>query len=242
MAVRCFGPLRPILMVLTAFFVLAQLGSSQAACLGSGTNLPPNVIANLQANPGSLFQSPQGAPLGNAELISKVRDLATSDKAALKVIIDALKFASADEQSAIGTALGQAAQACLVPDPDLCGRNPGGAGGFHRPKRDPGVLGGDRKRPDRSRRWWRRRRCRRWRGRRWRRYRRHRVLRVADRGGGTAEGRWRWRWQRDRHHVDASSVSGTAPTTITAGTVTTPTTTTTTTTTLVTNVGTSVSP
>ena len=70
MAARWFGPIRPMLTVLTVLFVLVQLSTLQAACLGSGANLPPDVLAKLQSNPGSLFQNAQGAPLGNAELIS----------------------------------------------------------------------------------------------------------------------------------------------------------------------------
>ena len=113
MTVRCLGSARPIL---TVFFVLAQACASQAACFGSGTHLAPDEIAKLEANPRGLFVNAQGAPVSEAEIVSKVRDLATADKAALKPILEALKFASSEEKSAIGTALGQAAQACLATD------------------------------------------------------------------------------------------------------------------------------
>jgi hypothetical protein len=113
MTVRCLGSARPIL---TAFFVLAQACASQAACFGPGTHLTPQEIAKLQVNPRGLFVNAQGGPLSEAEIVSKVRDLVTGDKAVLKPILEALKFASSEEKSAIGTALGQAAQACLTTD------------------------------------------------------------------------------------------------------------------------------
>jgi len=114
MAVRCLGPARPATFFLTAFVVLVQVCLAQADCLVAGKKLSPEELSKLQGAPASLFLNAQGGTLGNAELISKVRDLVTSDKAALKVIIEALKLASAEEKAAIGTALGQAAQACLT--------------------------------------------------------------------------------------------------------------------------------
>jgi hypothetical protein len=114
MAVTFLQPVRPVLFVLIAWFVLAQVGSTHADCLSPGASVGRDEIAKLQGNPVSLFVNGQGAPLGNAELISKVRDLVTADKAALRTVIDALKLADPAEKSAIGTALGQAAQACLT--------------------------------------------------------------------------------------------------------------------------------
>jgi hypothetical protein len=104
------------LVALTVLLMVAQSSPSRADCLRPDSQLSPQELAKLQANPAGIFLNAQGGTLGNAELISKVRDLVRSDKAALKVIIDALKFASAEEKSAIGTALGQAAQACLGTD------------------------------------------------------------------------------------------------------------------------------
>jgi hypothetical protein len=116
MAVRCLEPAPPLLLVLIAWFVLAQVCSSQAACLAPGARLAPDEIAKLQANPKAIFLNSEGGPAGNAEIISKVRELVTTDKAALAPILEALKFAGTEEKSAIGTALGQAAQACITPD------------------------------------------------------------------------------------------------------------------------------
>jgi len=114
MAIKCLGPGRPAICFLTAFVVLVQVCLAQADCLVAGKKLSPEELSKLQGAPASLFLNAQGGTLGNAELIAKVRDLVTSDKGALKLMTEALKLASAEEKSAIGTALGQAAQACLA--------------------------------------------------------------------------------------------------------------------------------
>jgi hypothetical protein len=76
-----------------------------------------DLIAKLQANPAQIFIDADGNTLTVAALISAVRDLVVAEKTALKPIIAALKLASSEEKSAIGTALGQAAQAVLKSDP-----------------------------------------------------------------------------------------------------------------------------
>jgi hypothetical protein len=96
------------------WLVLVHADTAQAACLSPGAQVAPDEIAKLKASPAALFVTPQGGPVSNAELISKVRDLVTADKAALAPIVEALKFASPAEKSAVGTALGQAAQECLT--------------------------------------------------------------------------------------------------------------------------------
>ena len=116
MAVKRVKPARPVLPLLAVWFVLAQVCESQAVCFTTGGHLPPEQLAALERSAASLFLNAQGGPLGLAELITKVRDLVTSDKAALKQVMEALKFATAEEKAAIGTALGQAAQACLSTD------------------------------------------------------------------------------------------------------------------------------
>ena len=105
-----------LLLVLAACFVLAPACSAQADCFRSGAQLAPDQIAKLRANPGAIFVNAHGDPASDAEIVSKVRDLVTNDKAALKPVLEALKFASVNEQSAIGTVLRQAAQACLTTD------------------------------------------------------------------------------------------------------------------------------
>jgi hypothetical protein len=116
MTVRCVEPVRTVLLLLIAWFELAQVSSSQAACFSPGAYLAPDEIAKLQANLGVRFVNVQGGPVSDPEIVFKVRDLVTTDKAALKLILEALKFASPNEKLAIGTALGQAAQRCLTTD------------------------------------------------------------------------------------------------------------------------------
>jgi hypothetical protein len=84
------------------------------------TPSPPSradIIAKLQTNPARIFLDASGNTLTVAALISAVRDLTVADKNALKPIVEALKLASTEEKSAIGTGLGQAAQALLKTDP-----------------------------------------------------------------------------------------------------------------------------
>jgi hypothetical protein len=114
MDARCFLPARPVFFISIAWLFLVQVGLARADCLGAGGALPPDQVAKLQTNPAGIFLNAQGSPMGNAELITRVRDLVTAEKAALKAVIEALKLANAEEKSAIGTALGQAAQACLT--------------------------------------------------------------------------------------------------------------------------------
>jgi hypothetical protein len=114
MAVRCSDIVRSLLLAWMLCLVLVHADTAQAACLSPGAQVAPDELAKLKASPAALFVAPQGGPVSNAELISKVRDLVTTDKAALAPIVEALKFASPAEKSAIGTALGQAAQECLT--------------------------------------------------------------------------------------------------------------------------------
>ncbi|MBV9985228.1 hypothetical protein [Bradyrhizobium sp.] len=113
--------------MLLRFFQLALAAVLCAACLGVFTvrdasavtadgQSRSDVIAKLRANPAQIFLDADGNTLTVAALISAVRDLVIADKAALTPIIAALNLASAGEKSAIGTALGQAAQALLKTD------------------------------------------------------------------------------------------------------------------------------
>jgi hypothetical protein len=114
--------------MLLRFFRLALAAVLSVACLGVFTvrdaraaaadgQSRSDLIAKLQANPAQIFLDADGKTLTVAALISAVRDLVIADKAALKPIIAALNLASAEEKSAIGTGLGQAAQALLKTDP-----------------------------------------------------------------------------------------------------------------------------
>ena len=117
MAPRSFDPTRAILSVLSAGFLLAQIGAANA--VGSGASGPSRTdeLAKFHADPKTLFLNDQGRPASNPELISNVRELVITDKTSLAPVIEDLKLASAEEKSAIGTGLGQAAQAVLRTDP-----------------------------------------------------------------------------------------------------------------------------
>jgi len=112
------------------FFHLALAAALCAACLGvwpvrdaraltTDSQSRSDLIAKLQTNPAQIFLDGDGQTLTVAALISAVRDLVVAEKTALKPIIAALKLASSDEKSAIGTGLGQAAQAVLKTDPSF---------------------------------------------------------------------------------------------------------------------------
>ena len=64
-------------------------------------------INQFLANPAQVLQQ---YPNGGAQLISLIRDVAVSHPEALQTITGLLPGASADQQSAIGSGLGQAAQ------------------------------------------------------------------------------------------------------------------------------------
>jgi hypothetical protein len=117
MAPRSLDLSRTFLSVLSAGFLLAQIGAAHAVGSGASGASRADEIARFQADPKTIFFNDQGRPASNPELISNVRELVIADKADLKPVIEQLKLASADEQAAIGTALGQAAQAVLRTDP-----------------------------------------------------------------------------------------------------------------------------
>ena len=99
---------------------LLMVPPDRANAATSDTPSPPSradIIAKLQTNPAQIFLDASGNTLTVAALISAVRDLTVADKNALKPIVEALKLASTEEKSAIGTGLGQAAQALLKTDP-----------------------------------------------------------------------------------------------------------------------------
>ena len=117
MAPRSFDLSRTFLSVLSAGFLLAQIGAAHAVGSGASGASRADEIAKFQADPKTIFLNDQGKPASNPELISNVRELVIADKTDLKPVIEELKLASAEEQSAIGTGLGQAAQAVLRTDP-----------------------------------------------------------------------------------------------------------------------------
>ena len=88
-------------------------GIAQAACYGPAQVLPQQTVDQFLAGPAQfLSQYPDGGP----QMISLVRDLAASNPAALPAIIALLATANANQATAIGTGLGQAAQVCVRTD------------------------------------------------------------------------------------------------------------------------------
>ena len=98
---------------------LLALPVSEANAVTTEAPSRADLIAKLQASPAQIFLDADGKSLTVGALISTVRDFVVSDKNALRPIIEALKLASTEEKSAIGTGLGQAAQALLKTDAAL---------------------------------------------------------------------------------------------------------------------------
>jgi hypothetical protein len=90
--------------------------SASAACYAPDQQLPAQAVSDFMGNSGQLLQDPKNAA-GGAEMISLVRDLVASNPATLPLVIALIGSASPAQQTAIGTALGQAAALCLRPDP-----------------------------------------------------------------------------------------------------------------------------
>jgi hypothetical protein len=91
-----------------------SVGIAQAACYGPEQQLPQATVDQFLGSTPADFLSrfPDGGPL----MISLVRDLAASNPAALPAIIALLASANANQATAIGTGLGQAAQVCVRTD------------------------------------------------------------------------------------------------------------------------------
>jgi len=97
---------RIVIIVFATLISTLQAGAAQ---------LRPKSVAEFIANPAQLLQRYPG---GGAGLISMIRDLAVSERATLPIIIGLLANASPDQVVAIGTGLGQAAEASLTLHPD----------------------------------------------------------------------------------------------------------------------------
>jgi hypothetical protein len=103
---------RPLLSLALAGFLVFHSGASMA----QNAPLTPQQVSQFVANPASALAA---NPNGGGRLVSYVRDLLLSDRTTLQAIIALLATANADQQSAIGSGLGQAAQALASTDPDL---------------------------------------------------------------------------------------------------------------------------
>lgn len=102
--------LRATAVALAAGFICLQSPGQMAMA----ATLTPQQISQFQANPAAaLAQYPDGGP----ELVSLIRDLMLTDPATLNSIMGMVPTAKPGQQSAIGTGLGQAAQALVRTNP-----------------------------------------------------------------------------------------------------------------------------
>jgi hypothetical protein len=92
------------ILQLAAGAVAAMVMFASAAVAQTNTN---QAINQFLANPAQVLQQ---YPNGGAQLISLIRDVAVSHPEALQTITGLLSGATTDQQSAIGSGLGQAAQ------------------------------------------------------------------------------------------------------------------------------------
>lgn len=92
-----------------ALLLLSASSAAKAACVSPA---PANAAAvqAFTSSPASLLSA---NPNGGAALISAIRNLAVSDRAAISGITTLISSANPDQMSAIGTALGQATNLCL---------------------------------------------------------------------------------------------------------------------------------
>jgi hypothetical protein len=94
--------------------VVASGNVVRAACYAPNQQVAQPVIDKFLLDPAQILLD---NPNGGAGLISSIRNLAASNPNTLPAIIALLSNANNEQKVAIGTALGQAAQACLRPDP-----------------------------------------------------------------------------------------------------------------------------
>ncbi|HWM46419.1 MAG TPA: hypothetical protein VNR11_05835 [Xanthobacteraceae bacterium] len=98
---------------LAAVLVSLSLGTAWGACYAPAQQLPSQTISGFTSNPNEVLSR---YPNGGAQMISYIRDLAASDPATLAGVIGLLGTANRDQQSAIGSGLGQAARICVRSD------------------------------------------------------------------------------------------------------------------------------
>jgi hypothetical protein len=95
-----------------AMVAMAAFMSAAPAAAQTSTN---QQVQQFLANPSQVLQQYQN---GGAQLISLVRDVATSHPEALATIMSLIASANPDQQAAIGSGLGQAAQIVARTNPD----------------------------------------------------------------------------------------------------------------------------
>jgi hypothetical protein len=100
-------------LIILGFGAICASSFAQAACYSPRETLPSQTIDQFTSDPASLLTQ---FPNGGAQMIARVRDLAASNPATLNALISLLATATADQQKAIGTGLGQAALVCVKTD------------------------------------------------------------------------------------------------------------------------------
>jgi hypothetical protein len=103
---------RPLQSLAVAGFLVFHPGASMAQT----APLTTQQVSQFMADPSAALAA---NPNGGGRLVSFIRDLLLSDKTTLQTIIALLGTANADQQSAIGSGLGQAAQALASTDPNF---------------------------------------------------------------------------------------------------------------------------
>jgi len=106
----CFGALLGAALVVPQ---MVWLSPAAAAVYSPKQALSAPVIQEFLANPSALLTQ---YPIGGAQMIARVRDLAASDPSTLNPIVGLLATANANQSTAIGTGLGQVALMAVKTD------------------------------------------------------------------------------------------------------------------------------
>lgn len=107
-----FRSLRGRLIIAVGAMVSLTSVPATAACLSGDQKLPATTIGNFLSDPGSILKS--------SDVAQTVRDMVASDSTTLSPVLALLQGATSDQQSAIGSGLGQAASVlCLRTDPNF---------------------------------------------------------------------------------------------------------------------------
>lgn len=99
--------------------VLSLWSAANAAIYSPQRALAAPIIQQFLSDPASLLGR---YPVGGPKMVAMVRDLAASDPATLKPIVDLLGVATADQATAIGSGLGQAATMAVKTDQAFANR------------------------------------------------------------------------------------------------------------------------
>ncbi|MGY4234684.1 hypothetical protein ACVIIW_003631 [Bradyrhizobium sp. USDA 4449] len=105
--------IRPVLLIA---LMVGPAGLADAACYGPDQRIDPQKVVEFNKDPAAYVQSLEATGNTSAE-ISALRDLVASDPSTLSGVIGLLSRAIPSQQTTIGTALGQAVNMCVIPDP-----------------------------------------------------------------------------------------------------------------------------